>query len=168
MVVSKNTVVTLHYKLQEGDAQGELIEETFGGDPLVFLCGVGQMIPEFERQLAGKQIGEGFSFGIKSEDAYGDYDPEAMAPIPLSAFIRDGELMEELLEEGNTIPLRDQDGNQLLGTVVSVNEQEVLLDFNHPMAGVDLYFTGIIRDVRMATPSEIAHGHAHGSDEEHD
>ena len=69
MKVKKHTVVTLHYKLQESDASGDLVEETAGGEPLVFLQGVGMMIPEFERQLEGKSSGDSFAFGIKSQDA---------------------------------------------------------------------------------------------------
>lgn len=162
MVIDKNKVVTLHYKLQEENAEGSLIEETHGKDPLVFLYGVGQMIPEFERQLAGKKEGDSFSFGIKSGDAYGDYDPQAIVTIPKNSFVIDGELAADLLQAGKVIPMRDGDGNQLLGTVKEVRGDEVLMDFNHPMAGVDLYFTGNIEDIREATSSEIEHGHVHG------
>ncbi len=162
MTIDKNKVVTLHYKLQQDSAEGDLIEETKGKDPLVFLYGVGQMIPEFEAQLEGKEEGEEFAFGIKSQDAYGEYDPEAIAPVPKESFVIDGNLATELLQVGKVIPMRDQNGNQLLGTVKEVREDNVLLDFNHPMAGVDLYFTGTIEDVRDATESELEHGHVHG------
>lgn len=162
MTINKNKVVTLHYKLQEGDATGELVEETFGSEPLVFLYGIGQMIPEFENQLAGKKTGDAFSFGINSEDAYGTYDPDAVVSIPKDTFVVDGKLDENLLQEGKVIPMRDPDGNQLLGTVMEIQDEEVVMDFNHPMAGVDLYFTVSIEDVREATQSEIEHGHVHG------
>lgn len=162
MVIDKNKVVTLHYKLQEGSAEGNLIEETTGKDPLVFLYGVGQMIPEFERQLAGKKEGDTFAFGIISGEAYGDYDPDAIVAIPKGSFVIDGELATDLLQIGKVIPMRDGDGNQLLGTVKEVKDDEVRMDFNHPMAGVDLYFTGNIEDVREATASELEHGHVHG------
>jgi FKBP-type peptidyl-prolyl cis-trans isomerase SlyD len=163
MTISKNTVVTLHYKLQEESAAGELIEETFGKDPLVFLYGAGQMIPEFESQLAGKKTGDAFGFNINSEDAYGDYDPQAVVSIPKDTFVVDGKLDTELLQEGKMIPMRDPEGNQLLGTIMEIQDAEVVMDFNHPMAGVDLYFTVSIEDVREATASEIDHGHVHGA-----
>lgn len=162
MTISKNTVVSLHYKLQEESATGELIEETFGSDPLVFLFGNGQMIPEFENQLEGKKVGDSFGFNINSEDAYGDYDPEAVVSIPKNTFEVDGQLDESLLQEGKIIPMRDPDGNQLLGTIMEIQNEEVVMDFNHPMAGVDLYFTVSIEEVRNATPAEIEHGHVHG------
>jgi len=167
MVIEKNKVVTLHYKLQEENAEGRLIEETEGKDPLVFLYGVGQMIPEFERQLAGKETGDAFSFGIQSEEAYGAYDPDAVVTIPKSSFIVDGELAADLLQVGKVIPMRDGDGNQLMGTINEVSGDEVLMDFNHPMAGVNLYFTGNIEGIREATSSELAHGHVHGEGGHH-
>ncbi|MCB0560074.1 MAG: FKBP-type peptidyl-prolyl cis-trans isomerase [Lewinellaceae bacterium] len=163
MVIDKNKVVTLHYKLQEGSAEGNLIEETHGKDPLVFLYGIGQMIPEFERQLAGKKEGDTFSFGIQSSDAYGEHDSQAIVTIPKDSFVVDGELASDLLEVDKVIPMRDGEGNQLLGTVMEVREDEVLMDFNHPMAGVDLYFTGNIESIREATASELEHGHVHGA-----
>lgn len=162
MVIDKNKVVTLHYKLQEGSSKGNLIEETHGKEPLVFMYGVGQMIPEFERQLAGKKEGDSFAFGIESGDAYGEYDPQAIVTIPKNSFVIEGELATDLLKVGKVIPMRDGDGNQLLGTVKEIRDEEVLMDFNHPMAGVDLYFTGNIEDIREATPSEVEHGHVHG------
>lgn len=162
MVIEKNKVVTLHYKLQEEDAEGRLIEETHGKDPLVFLYGVGQMIPEFERQLAGKEVGDTLGFGIKSGEAYGEYDPEALVTIPKGSFVIDGQLATDLLQPGKIIPMRDGDGNQLLGAIKEIRGEEVLMDFNHPMAGVDLYFTVNIEEIREATASEVEHGHVHG------
>ena len=162
MVIEKNKVVTLHYKLQEGSSEGNLIEETHGKEPLVFLYGAGQMIPEFERQLAGKTTGDTFAFGIQSGEAYGTYDPEAVVAIPQSSFVIDGELATDLLLVGKVIPMRDGEGNQLLGTVKELQGEDVLMDFNHPMAGVDLYFAGNITEVRQATDTEVEHGHVHG------
>lgn len=167
MKIGKHTVVTLHYRLQEGNASGDLIEETSGGDPLVFLQGVGQMIPEFERQMEGKSAGDTFAFGIKSADAYGEYSDEARIKIPIETFVVDGQLATELLEEGKTIPMRDPEGNMIYGTVLEVGEKEVGMDFNHPMAGVDLYFSGKIEEIRAATASEIDHGHVHGAGGHH-
>lgn len=162
MIIAKNTVVSLHYRLQEDDANGEMVEETYGGEPLVFLYGAGQMIPEFERQLEGKSAGENFSFGIKSEDAYGEFDPDAVVMLPLSTFEIDGKIAEDLLVPGRMIPMSDGQGNRLNGIVHEVHNDGVVIDFNHPMAGQDLYFTGVIESVRQATPSEVAHGHVHG------
>ncbi len=158
------TVVTLHYKLQLENAQGELVEETFGSEPLVFLYGAGKMIPEFEKNLSGKQPGEEFAFGIKAEDAYGVVNPDAIVELPLSSFMVDGEVATDLLVEGRTIPMSDNMGNRMLGVVKSVSNTGVVMDFNHPLAGKDLYFSGVIEAVRKATEEEVAHGHVHGPD----
>ncbi|MBI5916398.1 MAG: FKBP-type peptidyl-prolyl cis-trans isomerase [Bacteroidetes bacterium] len=167
MVIENNTVVSLHYRLTENDLLGELVEETFGGDPLIFLYGAGQMIQEFERQLAGKAAGDNFAFGIQSGDAYGEHDPDAVVLLPLSVFEHEGQLDREMLVPGNMIPMSDDQGNRLQGLVQEVTAEGVVMDFNHPMAGQDLYFTGIIESLRAATPTEIAHGHVHGEGGHH-
>ena len=162
MIIDKHAVVSLHYKLQEDNESGDLIEETTGGKPLVFLFGVGQMLPSFEENLEGKKAGDKFAFRLESQNAYGPYEPESVVPVPKTIFMVDGKLKEELLVVGNTIPLQDQAGRQLVGKVVEVHEEQVILDFNHPMAGVNLYFSGHIESLRAATESEIEHGHVHG------
>lgn len=162
MIIDQNTVVSLHYKLQEEDANGELIEETSGSEPLTFLFGAGQMIPQFEANLEGKSEGDEFAFGIPHTEAYGEYDENEIASLPIDIFMHEGKVDHEMLQPGRMIPLRDQEGRMLYGTVEEVRENEVIMDFNHPMAGVDLYFTGRIEAVRAATPEEIDHGHAHG------
>jgi FKBP-type peptidyl-prolyl cis-trans isomerase SlyD len=162
MIIDKNKVVTLHYQLRRDDSAGELIEETFGRDPLVFLYGAGQMIPKFEQELSGKKAGDSFDFDIDSEDAYGDYDPEAVIPLPKTSFIIDGELATHLLVPGKTIPMRDQNGRELIGTIQRIENESVIMDFNHPMAGVDLHFSGQIESIREATETELSHGHVHG------
>lgn len=161
MQIDQNTVVTLHYKLHRDDAEGPLIEETYGNDPLTFLYGAGNMIPKFEEELEGKEPGEEFSFGLDKEEAYGDYNEDAVITVPISTFMVEGNLAEDLLQEGRRIPMRDQQGNQLNGTVKEVKKEEVVMDFNHPLAGVDLYFTGEIKEVREASESEVEHGHVH-------
>ena len=163
MVIEKNTVVSVHYRLTENDVLGELVEETFGSEPLVFLFGAGQMIPAFERQLSGKAIGEQFSFGIKSDEAYGPHDPDAVVQLPMSTFeSEDGEVDEDMLKIGTIIPMSDDQGNSLNGMVKEVSDDGVMLDFNHPMAGINLHFTGTVDSLRAATDTEIEHGHVHG------
>ncbi|MBR9923236.1 MAG: peptidylprolyl isomerase [Bacteroidetes bacterium] len=163
MVIDENKVVTLHYKLQRDNENGELVEETFGSKPLVFLYGTGQMLPEFEKQLAAKAVGEEVAFGLKSTDAYGEYNPEAVVSVPKAALGIESEAdAEKILVVGNTLPLRDQQGRNFTGIVKEVDPQNVTLDLNHPMAGVDLYFSVKVEDVRPATESELEHGHVHG------
>jgi FKBP-type peptidyl-prolyl cis-trans isomerase SlyD len=160
-------VVTLHYKLQEKYANGAIIEHTFDSDPLVFLYGAGQMLPEFERNLAGRQVDDEFSFGIISSDAYGEYDSEDVVLVPKETFMIDGKLAEDLLVPGKIIPMHDNNGNHLRAKVIRIQPDGVLLDFNHPMAGQDLFFTVRIDQIRHATQSEIDHGHVHGEGGHH-
>ena len=162
MVIEPKKVVLVHYTLTEGTAEGEQIESTTGGEPLGFIYGIGMMIPDFERNLAGLKTGDSFAFGIKAANAYGEYDESAIVEVPKSMFESDGKIPDGLLEVGNTLPLTDQQGNHFQGTVAWVGLEKVKLDFNHPMAGVDLYFTGLVEMVRDADPAELEHGHIHG------
>lgn len=162
MVIETNKVVSVHYTLTEGTAEGQLVESTNGGEPLVFIFGAGMMIPDFERNLAGMKVGDKFAFGIAAANAYGEYDANALVEVPKTIFEDNGKIPDGLLEVGNMLPLQDQDGNRLNGMVAWVGLENVKLDFNHPMAGVDLFFTGHVEALRDAEAEELAHGHVHG------
>ena len=162
MQISPNTVVSLNYKLSNHQT-GEKIEETSVESPLVFLYGVQSMIPEFEQQIAGKVKGDIVSFSITAENAYGTYQDEQIAMIPANIFHNeDGKFDSEFFFIGATIPMSDNDGNHLRGTILEITEENVKMDFNHPLAGVDLHFKGSITSIRPATQDEIDHGHVHG------
>ncbi|MBN8678778.1 MAG: FKBP-type peptidyl-prolyl cis-trans isomerase [Chitinophagales bacterium] len=162
MTIESNKVVSVHYTLNEGTAEGQLVETTQGGAPLVFIYGIGMMIPAFEANLSGLKAGDTFAFGIAAAEAYGEYDETALVEVPKQIFEHEGKIPDGLLEVGNVLPLQDQEGNRLQGMVAYVGLETVKLDFNHPMAGVDLFFTGHVDSVRDADPSELAHGHVHG------
>ncbi len=162
MVIETNKVVSVHYTLTEGTAEGQLVESTQGRDPLMFIYGVGMMLPEFERNLQGLKAGDNFAFSIAAAEAYGEYDNNALVEVPKNIFEQDGKIPDGLLEVGNMLPLQDQDGNRLDGMVAWVGLDKVKLDFNHPMAGVDLFFTGHVEALRDADANELAHGHVHG------
>jgi len=159
MKIAKNTVASLTYSLE---VEGELVEKTDRNNPLVFLVGVGSMIPGFERQLMGKESGESYKFTIEPDEGYGQVDPNAIIDLSKDIFTIDGELQEDLLQVGKVIPMQDQNGNPLQGVVVEVGADTVKMDFNHRLAGKTLEFSGEILDVRQATPDELSHGHAHG------
>jgi FKBP-type peptidyl-prolyl cis-trans isomerase SlyD len=74
----------------------------------------------------------------------------------------DGEFQEDLLQIGNMIPMTNEEGHRLVGQVVELNEEYVLMDFNHPLAGREMHFKGHVIDVRPATAEELEHGHVHG------
>jgi len=162
MQITKNSVVSLSYVLKHDNAQGDIIEETRAGDPLVFLYGNGQMLPRFEEHLHELNTGDKFEFTLASSEAYGEKDPDAIIDLDKSIFEVDGKIDLEMLAVGNVIPMRDDQGNMLQGIVVNVGDEMVRMDFNHPMAGNTLHFTGKVIEVREATAEELSHGHAHG------
>lgn len=167
MNIESNKVVLVHYTLTEDDANGDVIESTQGNEPLGFIFGVGQMIPEFERNLEGLKSGDPFAFAIEAANAYGEYDDSALVEVPKNMFEVDGKIPDGLLEIGNVLPLTDQEGNHFQASVDWVGLDKVKLDFNHPMAGVNLFFSGHVESVRDADPAELSHGHVHGAGGHH-
>ncbi len=162
MKITSNSVVSLKYKLSDNET-GENIEETTNENPLVFLYGVGGMLPDFEQNLEGKTSGDLFDFNIPAAKAYGEHDAKHIALIPTSVFHDDkGKFDAKMFKIGALVPMSDSEGNQLRGRIIEVDKENVKMDFNHPLAGTDLHFSGEIIAVRAANEDEIAHGHVHG------
>jgi len=157
-----NKAIAVSYNLYRDTAEGELIESTEGKEPLAFLSGLGQMIPEFEANIANLNEGDTFSFGIKSENAYGTRKEEAVIELAQDMFMNEGKLIPEVAVD-NILPLQDQTGNVIPGKVVSINENTVTVDVNHLLADQDLYFTGKVIEMRDATAEELEHKHVHGA-----
>ncbi|TPE45946.1 FKBP-type peptidyl-prolyl cis-trans isomerase [Pontibacter mangrovi] len=164
MKIEKNRVVTLSYELRILNEQGEpsLIETAEKENPMVFIFGMSGLPEQFEDQLSGLSTGDDFDFKLNAEEGYGEQDENAVVDLPKSAFEVEGAVPEDMLEIGNFIPMTDSEGNQLQGRVVNVTEDTVKMDFNHPLAGKELYFKGKVEQVREATPDELDHGHVHG------
>ena len=158
----KSKAIAVEYNLYKDTAKGELIESTEGKDPLAFLSGLGQMIPEFESNIADLKEEDSFSFGIKSENAYGTHKPEAILELAQDMFMNEGKLIPEV-EVANILPLQDQNGNVIPGKIVSINDETITVDVNHLLADQDLHFTGKIVEMRDATTEELEHGHVHGA-----
>jgi len=164
MKVEKTKVVTLTYELRINDENGEqnLIETANEEHPMVFIHGMSGLPEQFEEQLEGLNEGDAFDFKLAAEEGYGEYNPAALVDLPMDVFEIEGSVPENMLEEGNFIPMADSEGNQLQGRVVEVKEDSVKMDFNHPLAGKELYFKGKVEKVREATDEELDHGHVHG------
>jgi FKBP-type peptidyl-prolyl cis-trans isomerase SlyD len=169
MTVQANKVVSVAYQLEVNDLEGErdLVETVSAEQPMLILYGMSGLPEKFEEEIAGLSAGDSFKFSIAPEEGYGDIDEEAIVPIPLDTFRIDGEINEEMLQIGNYIPMTDNFGNQLKGCIVSVDADTVVMDFNHPLAGKTMFFTGEIVAIRDAQPEELAHGHAHGEGGHH-
>jgi FKBP-type peptidyl-prolyl cis-trans isomerase SlyD len=166
MIIESNKVVTITYKLQESNKEGDIVQEVVENEPFVFLFGTEQVLPGFESNLQGKTTGDTFSFEIKSDDSYGPIDDEAIVTLPINIFMVEGKLAE-MVKIGEFLPMNDQEGNEMQGLVLEIGEETIKMDFNHPMAGLDLFFTGKVLDVREANPEELDHGHVHGPEGHH-
>jgi FKBP-type peptidyl-prolyl cis-trans isomerase SlyD len=162
-------VVSLSYELRVDDESGNrvLTDKSEEGHPLTFLYGSGELLPVFEEHLKGMQVGENFSFTIAAEDGYGEYDEDEVHSLPIETFRINGELDYQMLQEGNVLPMSDDMGNRLDGRILEVLPDNIVMDFNHPLAGFDLHFSGTIVNLRKATLEELSHGHAHGPDGHH-
>ena len=155
VTVSKDSMVTLTYDLRLDGKEGEIFESATEANPLVFLHGAGLMIPAFEEQLIGKKTGEKFEIAIPAASGYGEINEEAVVELPLDIFKIDGKVDDALLTPGNSVPMMSAHGQRMDGIVVSVQNETVTMDFNHPLAGEDLHFTGKIMEVREATADEL-------------
>ncbi len=160
MNIQPNSVVALTYDLYTKENGEEVfVEKADEQNPLVFLYGVGMMLPKFEENLQQLSAGDTYDFHLVAEDAYGAKDENAVTELPIDMF---GEM--ERPEIGSVLPLQDNEGNQFRAQVKAVSDAAVTVDLNHPMAGQDLHFVGKIISVREATAEELDHGHAHGAD----
>ena len=158
MKISKNKVVSISYELRIDSKDGELIETVGADRPLIFIFGTNSLVPGFERHVENLQTGDSFAFLLNCEEAYGPAIEEAVVEIPKTAFIIDGEINNDMFFEGNAIPMTDSRGNNLNGVIVEIKDSTIIMDFNHPLAGDNLYFSGKIVDVRDATSDELKHG----------
>jgi FKBP-type peptidyl-prolyl cis-trans isomerase SlyD len=156
MKIEKNKMVSLIYELRESDVNGRIIEALDEQRPLRFVYGTGRLLPYFEENLVSLGTGDNFSFSLDSEKAYGTKREDMIIDIPISVFETDGILNEEICRVGNEVPMMDSDGNPLTGIINEITDSSVKMDFNHPMAGIDLFFSGKVIEVRDATENEIA------------
>ena len=158
MKIAPYKFVTVSYQLFAGEGEEEeLFEETTPEQPLTYISGVGAMLESFEKNLSELSAGDSFDFVIPVEDAYGEYDDEQVVDLPKSMFEIDGVFDEDGVYEDAIIPMMDAEGNSIQGAVVSVTNDAVMMDFNHPMAGETLHFIGKVEEVRDATDEEIQH-----------
>ncbi|MDA3905679.1 MAG: FKBP-type peptidyl-prolyl cis-trans isomerase [Bacteroidales bacterium] len=163
MKVEKNKVIGMTYILSKDDVNGELVQEVSKDKPFVVLFGVGALLPIFEENLEGLAVGDTFSFALSSEEGYGEKTPEAIVDLDKKIFEVEGKVDDEFLKVGANIPMQNEQGHPLNGLVLEIGEDKVKMDFNHPLAGQGLYFTGEVVEVREASAEELEHGHVHGA-----
>jgi len=151
------------YTLHLNDEQGEVIQKVDESKPFIQIFGVGALLPAFENNLTGLEEGDPFDFALTAEEGYGNPSDEAILKLEKKIFEIDGKVDPEMVAVGKTITMQDNNGNPLDGKVLAIEEDSVIMDFNHPLAGESLYFSGSILDVREASEEELSHGHVHGA-----
>jgi FKBP-type peptidyl-prolyl cis-trans isomerase SlyD len=158
ITVADDVVVTMEYLLKLED--GAEVDRSDEQDPLQFLQGRGQIIPGLEKELYGMQIGDEKKVTVAPADAYGELDPQHFETVSRDIFPSDLDL-----SIGKSLQLRDADSDRIFqATVSKLKDDNVVLDFNHPLAGETLFFEIRIADLRTATSEELAHGHVHGAE----
>ena len=155
MKITANSVVFLTYELR---VDGSIVDTATEEKPLDYIQGMHMLIPRFEAEVEGLEPGAEFSFSVPPEEGYGLYESKYRFDIPKSSFEVNGQLREDLLVVGRTIPMLNSAGEVCNATVIEIKESEVTVDFNHPMAGKVLNFTGKVISVREATEKELREG----------
>jgi FKBP-type peptidyl-prolyl cis-trans isomerase SlyD len=158
MEIQDNTVVTMSYHVRKMDEEGELVDFSGQSYPLRFLVGTGKMLPYFEEQLKGKSHNEVFAFRLPADFAYGKKDESLIKSIPIEDFTANEGYTKETLEVGSYIRYENSEESQS-GQIIDKTRKEVKVDFNHPLAGQDLFFKGNIISVRKASFEEIERQH---------
>jgi len=158
MQIAKNTVVTLSYRVTDSD--GNVIDD--GSAPLVYLHGgYDGIFPRIEESLHGKDVGDKLDVKLQPDDAFGEYDAQLVA-------IESRNLFPEDIEIGMQFERAGDDGEEdVLYTITDIADGKVVVDGNHPLAGIALQFACEVTGVRAATTEEISHGHIHGPDGHH-
>lgn len=153
MLIAKNTVVTLGYRVTDSD--GNLVDE--GSSPLVYLHGgYDGIFPRIEESLQGKTVGDKLEVKLQPDDAFGEYDAELV-------MIESRNLFPENIEVGMQFERAAEDGeDDELYTITEIADDKVVVDGNHPLAGLALVFSCEVSEVRAASAEEVAHGHIHG------
>ena len=154
MQLIKDKVAVVNYTLKDKD--GKIIDESNDGS-FSYLHGARNIIPGLENALEGKQAGDKTSVIIEPEDAYGERSLEKIERVPVDMFPEDAEL-----KEGMQFEAQSPDGAPVLVTVTAIDGGEVVVDGNHPMAGIQLHFDVELIEVRDASEEELEHGHVHG------
>ncbi len=159
MLIGDNSVVSINYTLR--DDNGEILDQSPEGQPMVYLHGVGGIIPGLEAELTGKVAGGEFKVSINADEAYGQPNENLIQQVPREAFPADMELAAGMQFQAQT------EGGPMPVIITAVEGDSITVDGNHPLAGMNLHFEGSVAEVRQATEDELAHGHVHGPNSNH-
>ena len=157
MQVTRHKVVVIDYVLKDDD--GNTIDQSSDGN-FSYIHGTKSIIPGLEKAMAGKQAGDNLKVCIEPADAYGERDLANIQRVPRNLFPENIEL-----KAGMQFQAASPEGNPLFVKVTAIENDEVIVDGNHPLAGINLNFSINVIDVRDASEEELAHGHVHGPGE---
>lgn len=149
MAIEANQIVSIEYEVSDGE---KVVDSNIGGTPLVFMYGKGQIIPGLENGIVDMAIGEKGNVNVKAADAYGEYNAEAKQEVPKDQFAGID------LEIGMSLYGQGEDGGTVQVVVQEIGDENVIIDFNHPLAGKDLMFTVSINNIREASAEEAMTG----------
>lgn len=155
MKIGQNKVVEFCYELE---VDGQVVDHTTKERPLDYIHGTGSLLPKLEEHIEGMEPGAVFDVTLSPADGYGEIDPQRIIDLPKAAFEVNGEIREDLLVPGNTIPMMNSMGGVIPGVVLEVTADSVKMDLNHQMAGKTLHFKGEVLSVREATEKELTEG----------
>lgn len=152
-----NKLIAAQYQLFTISDNGErkLVEETTKEQPFVFITGFDAALDALEERLENLNRGDKFDFELEKEKAFGEYEPSRVIELNKEMFIVDGQFDSKNIFKGAQIPLKNEDGNFFIGTVLEIGDAAVKVDLNHPLAGKKLNFKGYIIENREATKDEI-------------
>ena len=142
MKIEKNKLVKLAYTLKYDHANGDVIETVSAENPLEAVIGAEDLLEKFEEKIMGLKTGDTFEFTLSPEEAYGTYDEEGIVSVPKAELMEDVDGIE--ISEGEIVPLVTDDDEEMEAVVLEIENDIVTLDFNHPLAGETLYFSGKI------------------------
>lgn len=157
--------VEITYDLYQVNADGseKLVHQVEPEDPEKFVFGVTRgMIEPLEAALAGMEPGGAYDVVVKADEAFGPYDSEQIVSLEKDIFVVDGKFDKEMIKVGALVPMMTADGFRINGLVKEVTATNVVMDFNHPLAGKDVRFKGVVKTVRDATPEELQPAHGCG------
>jgi FKBP-type peptidyl-prolyl cis-trans isomerase SlyD len=172
LTIQPNTHVVIDYELRDDD--GELLDasEAEGGEPITYVHGYGMLVPGLEAALVGLKVGDEREVVVPAEAGYGEYDEGLVLQLDRGEFPD-----PKQVEVGDEFVAESPDGDEITMNVVEVKDDVVVVDANHPLAGMTLRYRVKVRDVREATKDEIdraaadldeAHAHVHGPDCDHE
>ncbi len=159
MQIANDKVVTINYTLRNDEK--EILDSTQEGD-FAYLHGADNIIAGLEKALDGKTIDDELSVSIAPTDGYGERNPDMSQVVPKEMFGAEGDI-----KVGQQFHAASPEGQEIVVTVTAIDDDNITVDGNHPLAGVTLHFEVKVIDIRDASAEELEHGHVHGADDHH-